>query len=162
MVAKKIVKDPFADDEATEETTPVTETAPWEDQTNSKPATEVSVTLKGGSGYDEPWVVLRGGDVPAAAALVNDTAPLKELLDGTRKAADYFHTTRKAPAPGAAQNNAPAPDRGAAPGGETKSCPHGAMQYKSGVAASTGKPWKAWFCPTPKGTPGQCSPEFIR
>lgn len=53
-----------------------------------------------------------------------------------------------------------APAAPAAPAG--KACVHGPMTFKQGVSKSTGKPWSAWFCPTPKGTPGQCEAEFVR
>lgn len=53
-----------------------------------------------------------------------------------------------------------APAAPAAPAG--KACIHGAMTFKQGVSKTTGKPWSAWFCPTPKGTPGQCEAEFVR
>jgi len=41
-----------------------------------------------------------------------------------------------------------------------KQCKHGAMSYKTGAGAKG--PWKGWFCPSPKGTPDQCQPVFIR
>lgn len=36
------------------------------------------------------------------------------------------------------------------------SCQHGPMTFRSGN--KNGKAWSAYFCPTPKGTPGQCPP----
>jgi hypothetical protein len=41
-----------------------------------------------------------------------------------------------------------------------RSCIHGAMTGRSGNGAKG--PWKGYFCPTPKGTPDQCSPQFIQ
>ena len=41
-----------------------------------------------------------------------------------------------------------------------KTCKHGPMQLRTG-AGSKG-PWKAWMCPSPKGTPDQCEPIWIR
>ena len=43
-----------------------------------------------------------------------------------------------------------------------KHCKHGAMVARSGTSAKTGKPWNGYFCPSPKGTPDQCDPEFGR
>lgn len=43
----------------------------------------------------------------------------------------------------------------------TPQCVHGPRTFKSGVNKQ-GKPWQAWFCPSPKGTPNQCEPEWIR
>ena len=37
-------------------------------------------------------------------------------------------------------------------------CQHGPMVQRSGE--KNGRSWSGWFCPTPKGTPGQCSPQF--
>lgn len=44
--------------------------------------------------------------------------------------------------------------------GPGKMCAHGPMTYREGNGQRG--PWKGYFCPTPKGTPNQCKPEFIR
>jgi hypothetical protein len=54
------------------------------------------------------------------------------------------------------QQAAPAP---AAQDG--KQCAHGAMVYREAKPGS-GKTWRAYFCPTPQNTPGQCKPEFLK
>lgn len=41
-----------------------------------------------------------------------------------------------------------------------KLCKHGNMSFKQGTGAKG--PWKGWFCPSPKGTPDQCQPVFVR
>lgn len=41
-----------------------------------------------------------------------------------------------------------------------KTCKHGEMKFVSKVGEKG--PWKAWMCPSPKGTEDQCSPQFIR
>lgn len=38
-------------------------------------------------------------------------------------------------------------------------CAHGARTYSSGT--KDGKPWRAWFCALPKGTPGTCEPTWV-
>jgi hypothetical protein len=38
------------------------------------------------------------------------------------------------------------------------SCQHGQMTFRSGT--KNGKDWSGYFCPTPRGTPGQCKPVF--
>lgn len=53
-----------------------------------------------------------------------------------------------APAPAPAFANATAPQ-----------CSHGPRTGRSGTGAKG--PWKAWFCPTPKGTPDQCEAIFL-
>ena len=41
-----------------------------------------------------------------------------------------------------------------------KQCKHGAMNFRTGANAK-GK-WQAWMCPSPKGTPDQCEPIWVR
>lgn len=60
---------------------------------------------------------------------------------------------------------------GAGPAGNTsapveagKSCKHGPMVWREGTTKSgpnTGKPYKGWFCPAPRGTHDQCKPDFV-
>lgn len=38
-------------------------------------------------------------------------------------------------------------------------CSHGFRVARSGV--SQYGPWKAWMCPSPKGTPDQCQPTYL-
>jgi len=48
---------------------------------------------------------------------------------------------------------------------DAPACKHGPMTHRSGVTKSgpnQGKPWTGWFCPSPKGTPDQCEPDFNR
>lgn len=41
-----------------------------------------------------------------------------------------------------------------------RSCKHGPMTKRQGSSAKG--PWKGWMCPTPKGTPDQCDPVFLK
>jgi len=41
-----------------------------------------------------------------------------------------------------------------------KTCKHGSMTPRTGSGAKG--PWKAYMCPSPKGTPDQCEPEWLR
>lgn len=41
-----------------------------------------------------------------------------------------------------------------------KTCKHGEMTKKTGASAKG--PWKAFMCPSPKGTPDQCDPLWVR
>lgn len=47
-----------------------------------------------------------------------------------------------------------------APASGGKSCKHGEMTFRNGTSAKG--PWKGHFCPSPKGTPDQCEPQFVR
>lgn len=40
------------------------------------------------------------------------------------------------------------------------SCQHGPRSARGGQGAKG--PWRAWMCPSPKGTPGQCEPQWVR
>jgi hypothetical protein len=50
------------------------------------------------------------------------------------------------------------PSSSSAVGGKT--CVHGGMVKRTGNGAKG--EWRGFFCPTPKGTDGQCSPVFAR
>jgi hypothetical protein len=45
-------------------------------------------------------------------------------------------------------------------GPEGKTCKHGVMSKRTGQGAKG--PWKAYMCPSPKGTPDQCEPVWLR
>ena len=77
-------------------------------------------------------------------------------------------------APPAAPVTAPAPAQPAPPSSgwgqpqaapqqaiqDAPHCPHGVRVFKSGN--KNGRTWQAWMCPAPKGTPGQCQPEWVK
>jgi hypothetical protein len=48
----------------------------------------------------------------------------------------------------------------ASTGPSGRSCKHGEMTKRTGAGAKG--PWKAFMCPSPKGTPDQCEPVWIR
>jgi len=50
--------------------------------------------------------------------------------------------------------------RKSTPDSGSKTCKHGEMTFRTGQSAKG--PWKAYMCPSPKGTPDQCEPQFIR
>lgn len=59
--------------------------------------------------------------------------------------------------PGSQQVTSTAPQQAA---GDAPQCPHGERVFRSGNGARG--PWSAWMCPAPKGTPGQCQPQWIK
>lgn len=74
-------------------------------------------------------------------------------------AAGVLDVAPQAP-PAAAWGITPAPAPAAAfTAGAVRQCAHGAMATRSGT--SVRGPWKAYMCPTPKGTPGQCAAQFL-
>ena len=83
-------------------TQPATRKASVEDS-NGK----VVVTLKGGKGYEAPWIVLHCDTVAEANGLLSDDG-LKELIDRTTKAGQYFAKQGGAAAPAPAAASTPA------------------------------------------------------
>ena len=51
---------------------------------------------------------------------------------------------------------------GPPPGVQGRYCKHGEMAYRTGTNANSGKAWKGYFCPTDKGAPDKCDPQFVR
>lgn len=166
--------DPFADYDQTPAAEPVKEqTAPTRVvAVETAETSEVSVTLKGGSGFDAPWVVVRAGSISSALShLKTYAAELKELLDTAARVGGYFaRSGAQKPAGGSsapAGNQAPANDKPAyqqAPGGQQKFCDHGEMKFKSGAKADPDDPtklkaWSGFFCPE-RDRASQCAPKW--
>lgn len=110
---------------------------------------KVVITLKGGTGYDEPWVVIHAESVEDALAHFDDHEKLTQLLDRTKKAAGYFHglsgggaaPAQSAPAQTPAYQQPPA---------DAPECPGPGWEFKSGFSKKNNKTWKAWM--PPKGS----------
>lgn len=127
---------------------------------------KIVVTLKGGTGYDAPWIVIHASDLQEAHNhFSGDNSKLmQDLMARVQNASKGFAgsaptTTVAQNTPVQARSNVPAGAQ-EAPDGDSRQCRHGEMQYKTG--SKNGRTWKGFFCPTPKDTPGQCSPEFLR
>jgi len=105
---------------------------------------KLTLTLKGGAGFDSPWIVIHAADVDDALDQVSgdNAAKLAKLMDETRKAANHF--AGSAPAKPAAGRPAPQ-SAGEAPAG-TPEPPGPDWVYKTGVGKN-GKTWKAWMPP---------------
>lgn len=127
---------------------------------------KITLTFKGAGGYGDRWLVAHVANPVEGLELLNDPK-FKELLDLSKRIAAYDGRESATPAAAQAapqQQSPSAPPAAAqqAPGGETRQCSHGQMQFKSGFSQKSGKAWSAWFCPTPKNTPGQCEAIFLR
>lgn len=109
-------------------------------------------------------------------------AALEELLIGTAPSATFAAQIQTAPAPtsnpvdiavaavnGTVINTAPAPTYAPAPvavpeqGNNTVAppCAHGTRTFVQ-AAPGSGKTWKAWMCPQPKGATDKCDPQWIK
>lgn len=173
--AKKVVEkepefDPFAEpdqdnvpdgDEAQTELPP-----PWEvdaetENTDTKVKEivvsegKVVVTIKGGHGYEEPWVVFHCDDLDDALSQVTDRAKLGDLMKAAQDASKAFRDFGKgdnpAPARNASQSGSQSREQGkpaqatAHPKGRQEFCSHGEMEFKSGLGKN-GKMWGAFDC----------------
>lgn len=166
------MSDPFADYDQTPAAEPAVEPAaarPAATTVSAPETSEVSVTLKGGTGFDAPWVVVRAGSISSALSQLKAyAAELKELLDTATKVGGYFaRNGAQKPAGGSGQTagtSAPANDKPAyqqAPGGQQKFCSHGEMTFRSGVGKASGKAYKGFFCPS-SNRDEQCEAQFLR
>ena len=165
------MQDPFANapaDEAQAPTTPepAKKAAPKKApvtvdvKPNIVPAGEVVVTLKGGSGFDAPWIVIHAASVEDAEAQLD--ANLAKLMEKTQKASSHFAglgVFNGGPPTRQERQPAPAEAQGA-PGGETRACRHGEMRFKSGISKA-GKPYQAFFC-TSGDRNDECKAQFLR
>ncbi|MGY2061103.1 hypothetical protein ACW9HQ_40060 [Nocardia gipuzkoensis] len=131
---------------------------------------EAVITLKGDG--QAPWTVIHTPDIQAARAQFEGKnsddlrATLKYSVAMTAEYAEMYRaSTTGAQSAGVPQSTAPAkPAYQQAPGGETRTCKHGQMIFKSGVTASgprAGQAWSAWMCPAPQGTPDQCKKQWL-
>lgn len=161
--------DPFATAPEEPETPPAQEPknntvfATKEDAISDPAHYPIKVTLKGGSGYDAPWLTFDFRSVDDADETLNgpDGARLAGVLAKVQDVAKFFVSKNVLPAPvrgggGSAAPAAKVPDfMGTAP-----SCEHGTKTYITKVSAKTGKPWHAWGCPGTKDNQCQDGLEF--
>lgn len=146
--------DPFSEDVETNNTN--IETVVEDKKEKAVVATsegKVVVTLKGGAGYDAPWIVIHADTIADANSQLND-AELASLINQTKKVATFFGGKPAVPA----QTQQTAPAQSTTTTGNAPVCNHGTMIQRSGT--KNGRAWTGYFCPTPKGTPDQCKPNF--
>lgn len=114
----------------------------------ASPEGKVTVTLKGGSGFEAPWIVIHGADVEDALEQLSDTDNVSKLMEVTQSAAKKFAglapastsgSNRGGGGGGRAPRQAQEPPAGAPPK------PGDDWVYKSGTSARG--PWQAWMPP---------------
>lgn len=155
--------DPFADEADEAQNAPAatnTNAGPWEEKPVTNAPTVVPsadgklvVTLKGGTGFDAPWIVIHAADAADALTQLEDKE-LGKLIERTKVVAGFFAGGNCGSAPaaprqsgggGQAQRGRPA-TAGSSPDGEKRFCEHGERVFKSGVSKA-GKTWQAYDCP---------------
>ena len=104
---------------------------------------KVTITLKGGAGFDAPWIVIHAADIPDAYLQLSgdQAALLVELMDKVKKAGKHFAAGSSTGSSG----GAPARPGNEAPAG-TPEAPGPDWTFKTGVGRN-GKTWKAWMPP---------------
>ena len=111
------------------------------------------------------WVIENAARIASGVALIKGVGNVAEVLPVAETATQYEPEPQyNAPAVQQYQRAAvaSAPNyQQQAPAVVPPTCKHGPMQYKSGVNGA-GKPWQGWMCPTPKGAPDQCGPQWLR
>lgn len=138
------MEDPFAQPTPAETytTTTTKENRMTDDQNNAK----VTATLKGGSGFDAPWIVIHGNTPAEVLSILEDTET-KALLEQTQKVGQFFAGMAKpSAAPAQASRGGGAPAGAQAPPAGAPESPGPGWVFKSGVSKA-GKPWKAWMPP---------------
>lgn len=157
---------------------------------DNEQSAKYTVTLKGGAGYESPWIVVRSNDVPGlksdigalddeALSIVKATGqrfsgagdPPSTVgsaaqqfanagMVGQSQVTDAYAADAAQGGPGAFAAPEVAPPAPPAPAAGAHVCKHGPRVFKSGVNKQTQKPWSGWMCNTPRGTADQCSPEW--
>lgn len=109
--------------------------------TNPDSQAKIVTTLKGGSGYNAPWVVIHS-DTPEEALNVLKNEDIRELLDQAKKVGEYFGGASQAGPKNA--NSQPVASK--QPPANAPECPEG-WEFKSGISKRNNKPWKGYFPP---------------
>lgn len=115
----------------------------------SAKAPDGRIYVVGGENYSEFAGNLQDIFGPQADRVIED---FQFLVDPQSAPAVAAAAPLRDNGPSLAQSSAGVP----APGAPT--CEHGARKFVTGNSAKG--PWSAWMCPTPKGTPGQCKPQW--
>jgi hypothetical protein len=126
-----------------------------EDWKNVPDREAVVVTLKGGSGYDAPWIVLRAGTVEEMNSVLN--TELSALMERVSKAGQHF--SGLAPQKSTSQSTpARREEPSDIPGSHLAQKPGDGWEYKTAV--KNGKPWWGWF--PPRGSDPSVKPKFLQ
>lgn len=148
------VFDNIQEDGAEAPVTPTVTTQKEKPVTQENTNAKIVTTLKGGSGFDAPWIVVHADNVEEAVAILRGGAT-EELLKATKEVSDKFNGGQ-APAQ---QRQAPRtqgmPAGADAPRPSDPPMPEG-WTYKTGVNKN-GKAYRAYF--PPRGS--QESPQWL-
>lgn len=141
--------DPFENQAETPTTETETPTPTKKENTQVETQDQkIVVTLKGGAGYDAPWIVVHAQNAEEAVQTLNDEH-MTALLEATKTVAGKFNVGG-----GGAPKRSAAPRQQGKPQGATQApngqTPPEGYEYRTGVS-KTGKTWKA-FMPTDRNS----------
>jgi hypothetical protein len=101
-------------------------------------------------------------ELEGSLATIQDTAALIGSVSAALgNAGNVQHAIQSLGATPVAQPSAPAQQYSSPTSFPEGSCKHGALVWRESKPGAP-KAWKGWFCPSPKGTPDQCEPKFLR
>lgn len=143
-------------------------TEDWRIQVSPKLADGTLINLRA-SDKDEAerilnWAIEKADLITAAARAFSGVSQMAQQLGGQvveHQPAPWSGAAQSIPAaqaPSWSQQGSQQPGAGQRQG---RFCTHGAMAYRE-AKPDSGKDWRAYFCPTPKGTPGQCEAVFLK
>jgi hypothetical protein len=127
----------------------------------------ISITLKANDEHHAPWIVIEAGSAEEVERLLRDVMDRGLHTTTARASKAFIQANGISVRAGESSNSGasprqPSPEQGEPlpPGVEPRNCRHGRMAFRTGTNRN-GNPYKAFFCPTPKNTPDQCSPIFL-
>jgi hypothetical protein len=101
-------------------------------------------------------------ELEGSLATIQDTAALIGSVSAALgNAGNVQHAIQSLGATPVAQPSAPVQQYSSPTSFPEGSCKHGALVWRESKPGAP-KAWKGWFCPSPKGTPDQCEPKFLR
>lgn len=117
--------------------------------------TKLQVNFKTSDGTLINLYASSAAELESQLTAIQDTAALiastSQALGGSSQVAYATQAFSATPVAAAAPAAAPAEGH----------CKHGALVWRESKPGAP-KAWKGWFCPSPKGTPDQCEPKFVR
>lgn len=109
---------------------------------------KLTVTLKGGSGYDAPWIVGHFADVDdALRTFSEDAVKMADLMTRVQKAGAHFSGLQPARENPVSANPSRPPQGATDAPAWAPPKPFDDFVYKTGVSKKTGKVWHAWMPP---------------
>ena len=117
---------------------------------------------------DLTWLEQNAATVAAALQAIHASVNVQAGFPGSTNVqpAAVQENHPQAPAPQQSWSNqgsqqaVPQQDGNGQPPGPPAMCAHGEMKWLTAKPGS-GKNWKGWFCPAPKGAADQCKPNFV-